>query len=395
MAAEKKTTSLMQVTNTARRGLIGCLIFIVLIIAYQNIKGFIFQTGNGVEGGLSSPYSPATKGFGDIQPLTIDSLELAPGSSPEFAIDNRFGDYPKTANVYKVLQPREKFGAVEKAEVVAEKLGFKNPFQKISEQELQWKTDTRKLTYNKVFKKWNFTVDLTKDENAIKEHRIEPDKNTYIERAQSILASLGIHSSNLANALSEAHFMRVENSRLVEVSSPASAQFVQVNIYIVREAVTPKDFIMKEGKKEENPANPLNGKVYRNNPKLGSATVILSDISNDTNGLFGFETTEWEIDQISEVYDIVDAEEAWQRIQEGKGALKSLIREGRQQLSEYEPLQVRRFITSNEKISFGYFESDTYNSARPYQTPMFIFGGRAELVDGSEAEFMFFVDALK
>ncbi|HEC67082.1 MAG TPA: hypothetical protein ENI23_17535 [bacterium] len=389
---QKKTSSLSSVTTFARRFSIGCVAIIVLVLVIQTI-GRLGPNGDTPTSKESYPYLDATNGYGDLPVEELETLLLDPASNPAFALENRFGEFPLTANVYKVEQPRETFGAVEKAQTVAERLEFEGNFTKLSEQELEWKTPTRSLEFNKVLRKWDFSVDLINDEAALEEHVINPDLDIYITEATSLLSELGILRVTGSSSTTKAYFMRLNGGELEQVSSPTQAQFVQVHISLKKEIVSTKEFVIIGGERVENEKLPIDGIVNKyENPLVGSAVMLLSDRAAGLDDLYGFGFTEWRTESGSEVYDIVSVDTAWERIQDGQGILRSLQSENSGIYDEYVPLNVARFVTSQENVSLGFFE---FNQYKEYQTPYFIFEGRAELVNGGDANFMFFVDALK
>jgi len=392
LAKEAKPASLMQVTTTARRFVVGCLVFLLLAIVYQVVRDRIVSPGT-LTPGTSDPFLAANNLFGkDLPALSLESLSLAEGSTPEFGVENRFGEFPKNVNVYKVLKPRERFGTVETGEEVAGRLAFTGPFAKLSETELQWKSATRTLTFEKVLKRWKFETNYSSDAKAQATHKINPDKDAYESGAKTVLSSVGLRIEELERSNGEVYFMNLENGQLKEVSSPSSADFAQVQLFWQRVVATPKDKIFVAGTSVPNETAPIVGNVYRENPVLGSSTVILSDAGTSIDNLYAFELTQWEIDPVSGVYAIITPEEAWDKVQKGEAFLRQLVRNGKSPLGLYEPLVVKRFVTSNEDVSIGYFESTNYSE---YELPIYVFKGRAELADGGEAEFVFYVDALK
>ena len=393
MAKEAKPASLMEVTTNARRAVVGCLVFIVLIIGYQALRDRFINPPI-VTPGVSDPYLSANNLFGkELPALSLQSLSLAPSETQlEYGVENRFGDFPTNVNVYKVSKPREKFGTVETAEEIAGRLGFAGPFAKTTETELQWRSATRTLTFDKVLKRWKYETNYSTDENAQKEHKINPDKEIYEVGAKTVLSSIGIIMDELERSSAEVYFMNLDGGQLKEVASPSSADFVQVQLFWQRVAATPKERIVVGGETVPNEASPVMGNVYRENPVLGSATMILSDNGTSSENLYGFEMTQWEIDPVSGIYPIITPEEAWDKVQKGEAYLRQLTKNGKSPLGLHEPLVVRRFVTSNEDVSIGYFESTEYSE---YQLPIYVFKGRAEMADGTEGEFVFYVDALK
>ena len=148
-------------------------------------------------------------------------------------------------------------------------------------------------------------------------------------------------------------------------------------------------------------AEAVQGNIYLDNPKQGSLHIIVANSSStqiqvDSNDKSNSKIREYgyiniDISEEKSVYSLRTYEEAWQDVQEGRGYLKYLIKQGTDPLADYTPLNVKRFIVDPDKSRLGLYAPGSWTG---YLYPIYVFEGIAELSDGSTADFVFYARAI-
>ncbi len=396
--------TLYDASKTGRKVLFGFLIFTLLVLVIETIS-------NAQQAAILTPtntaryYMNPDRAFGDISRPNIPGISLDSSVTPSYSLESVFTVLPDVAYVYKIDKPREKLGSFEAAQTSVNKLGF-NPLVYTTDNNLfTWETasGTKVIKYDKENLTWSMTTDYT---NNIEAKRIKTLNNTidpYERSALSLIKSLGFDTTGFDTGLVDARFAKYNNGTFFNNDNPAEADYVVINIFrnLSFADLKPTDELPQTDNKALIP-KPIDAYVYTADPRIGEIHVIasnkLSDYKKDVFEL-NFTDYEYSIDSNSAdgllrgSYLIITPEEAWTKIQQGQGSLVSLIPQSGNYFGDQpDTVSVRKFVADRSKTLLGYYEPKDWTG---YVYPIYIFKGRAEMNDGRQAEFTYYIEAIK
>lgn len=415
--------TLYESAGTARKAVLGFVIFAVLVIAWEGISSLFTKQPGGTSPQFSY-YIPADLALKNVPPVSIDPIKISTDVTPTYSIDRisnqLVSKFPDTAYVYKIEEPREKLTTVEDAVKTAKTLGFdsecisedqyfgtdpKSNRCTYKDEQYTWVASegTKTLTFNKTTQVWDLTTDYFNNINVKTLGNLNSNLNDYINIGASIVSRLGFSNGfGLESPYVEYIPADLNNAGAFfkpERDTQARFVFVQVfrNLLLAQpKSKTDLEKITTDKEVLNNIPAPLNGNVYSSDPREGQVRMIVGNNGSQIpRDVFSMKFTDYEYATrgvTKGVYPIINLTEAWTKASSGKGFLVYLLPENGNPLETYSNLQVRSFIADATKTTLGYYERDTWNG---FVSPIFIFKGRAVLEDGRQASFTIFVDALK
>lgn len=409
--------------GTARKAVIGFIIFAILIMLWEGISGLFNRQPISVRPQFSY-YKAADLALKNVPPVVIDPIKISDSVKPTYSIDRLSNQlvatFPDTALVYKVEQPREKLTTIEDAVETAKKLGFVSEciaeeqyFESdpaadrctYKEDEYTWVASegTKTLKFNKTSQEWDLSTDWFNNVDVKTLGPLNTRLDDYINIGAGIINSLRFsNSAALDSPYVEYVAADLNNAgAFFQPERTTQARFVFIEIYRKLLLAQPKErteiqAITQDKTILDNIPPPLYGNVYSEDPRSGQARIIAgNNASKLDKDIFSLKFTDLEYATrgiTKGFYPIIDLREAWNKAQSGKGFLVYLLPENGNPLETYQNLAVRSFIADATKTTLGYYERKEWNG---FVSPIFIFKGRAVLEDGRQASFTIFVDALK
>ncbi len=390
-------STLYQSATNARKIIFVILIMILLILGYDVGSGYLKSTPETV---LEAQrfYMTADKAFGNVGVPKITSFKIDSDNNASYLLQNFHGSFPDVAYVYKIEQPKEKLLSFEEALKTAETLGFeKNSYADLGSNNFQWQTQnsTKTLKYNKVSQIWEMNTDYVNNVNAIARKVIDTPIENYASRVKSLVNKLGFETSGFPNGKVELRYVSLGfdgSFETVERSADASYIIADVFRQLDLADLKPSGEQPKPSVGEEVP-KPFDGYVYTSDPRKGQIRFVISNnLSDYSRDIFDLEFTNYEYSTLRAKYFIISADEAWTKIQRGQASLVLLQPQGDDYFSENAELNVRRYVADARRTELAYWEPETWDG---FVYPIYIIRGRAELEDGRQASFEFYVDALK
>ncbi len=344
----------------------------------------------------------ADEGLGTIPPPKMDSIAISNESTPIFAVEGDFPtgpEAPSTVLTYSVKPPIFSLGSEDQAIDTAEALGFFAEYEQeqrpTGSQLFTWEREggVRQLSYeilpNK-FERWRLITQFNFDASAQRPKSVNSDTSFYANRVSDILSTLGFSETSLNRGIVDATPGKLGADGLLrQPVSLTSADYVDIQVYHELEIARPSIVARDLG------YQPINGRVYRNNPRVGSLSMTVSDDLGDiTNDIYNIDYRRFSIDQ-SDLgsYYIVSFAEAWERIRRGEGSLTLLQLQPFDRFRENQPgLNINQFTADADSTKLGFFIPDEWDGNL---YPIYIFQGRVDTADGRVGRFTFFVDALE
>lgn len=415
--------SLYDSASTARKVLIGFIIFAILIILWESISG-LFNRERAPSTPTFSYYKPADLALKNVPPVILNPVKISENTKPTYSIDrlsnSLVASFPDTAVVYKIEEPREKLTTIEDAVETAAKLGFLSvciPEEEYFEtdpkldrctykgDEYTWVASqgTKTIKFNKSSQVWDLNTDWFNNIDVKTRSTLSTRLDDYINIGAGVVNSLGFsNGSGLESPYVEYVAASLNNAgAFFQPERVTQADFIFIEVYRRLLLAQPKErseiqAITQDKTIIDNIPPPLYGIVYGNDPRNGQVRIIgRNRVSDLTKDVFSLKFTDFEYATrgvTKGFYPIIDLREAWNKAQGGRGFLVYLVPENGNPLETYDNLSVRSFIADATKTTLAFYESTEWTG---FVSPIFVFKGRAVLEDGRQASFTIFVDALK
>jgi hypothetical protein len=390
-------SSLITATQTARKYLLYFAIFVVVVLLLQfclNSLGAIFARRPGGAAAVY-PYTDINSGFGGITLPAMTSIPISAKSTPIFSVDNNLPEYQfKGINVYKIEEPRDKFGSEDIAADVARRMRFTTAPQRDGTK-LVWTDGQRRLEFEKVRQEWSYF-----NAGAAPEARFgsfSSDPVSYRAQASSLVKQLGLDRTFTDYETAEVDYLVKRGNSFVNATSPNTAQYIKIRIYRKFKSTELKPDL-KELYKKDYPE--LSSRSVKDNYFTAPLEVITTAETSTRltiDDVYSIKFIDWEFNPAPAVYEIMTAKEAWEKVQAGQGALKELSEIGfnRYERGQLPNQEVLAFTANYQQVELAYLEPDVWGG---YIYPVYIFRGRAKLSNSpnqDNADFVFYVSALK
>ncbi|BCX13914.1 MAG: hypothetical protein KatS3mg085_446 [Candidatus Dojkabacteria bacterium] len=390
--------SLYKTTANARKILFAFLVFSLLIVVndfYQSLSKT--QTDFGLNS--QRRFYMSTKFFDfldDIPPVPdIPGIPRDTNDSLTYSVEGVFSEFPDISYVYTIEEPAEKLLTFQNAQNIASELGFNSEnFSESGQSQVVWSKDNgaTTLTFDRVLQTWNMKTDLTNNPRFNPVQKIV--QNRLNNLSLTLLSRIRLNGGKgFNNGLSENIFLKREaNGDLVEVTDSNQAQLILSNAYrILPLADLKPQSEQPELLPGEVRPRPVSAKVYTSDPFRGSANFLTKG-SEPEDDIYEFSFINWEYGVDVGAYPIITPQEAWNNVQQGQGSLVFIRQQGDSRIGGRDPLNVRRYVLEADKTEIAFYEPSEWNG---FVTPVYIFRGRAELENGRQASFIFYIDALK
>lgn len=388
-------SKLSDTTKNFRKYVIGFLIFAVVVIFLQNIYNYI-KNRNEIDSQNLSGYAYIDEAFGPITYPEIPTLTLEDGSNPIFSISGRFSATPGSVNVYEVNKPRETLGNSAQAQKIADNLYMNPEDYTIEDKTLTWLTKEQEiLKYNKL------TNNITYINEGIDLTELRENKPDYID-IQDIKENLNDSLSKFYSEGSASNestiitYLLADGGALSQTQIPENADFIRADMYQQQEVVSVRESYTDEVISTQ----PITANVYLDDPYEGTSNIIIANITSNSkykqeernDDIREYNELGIEISKSKGVYKLKTYEEAWEDVQDGKGSLRYLVKQGEDPLKDYVPLKVKRFIVDPDLSKPVFYATNSWTG---YIYPIFYFSGIAELEDGTTADFIFYTKAIE
>jgi len=390
--------TLSQTSLQLRKVILGFLIFAGVLLLIDTASKF-----------LNSPANPfitvgsfylAPSGFSGVtlpEPV-IASKAIAESSNPSFVTEGVFATFPDTALVYKVERPTQKLNTVENAVQTSTTLGFIGNGTEATQGILTWQNSsgTRNLSFNIVDHIWSMTTQYFQDVDALQAKTMDASISTYESAGRRLVTTLGFSSESMQSPNVIAKFAKLgTNGLFTNPANSAQADYVVIDVQrnLTISMIKPTSQLTEVQKQIKDKPTNLTANVYKEDPRRGSLHVVVSNKAQDfAKDVYEMSFTDFEYTSSYGVYSILTPSEAWNEILLGNGSLVLLKEQTADYFADSQVLEVSRFRATATETELAYFEPNTWEG---YVYPIYIFRGRAELVSGKTADFVFYVDAIR
>lgn len=353
--------------------------------------------------------------------LQIPSLQFADGTELSFDIKTDTGkidSLPEIINVYKFNNRSQSLTAQADAKILAKAMGFDpDVIERVSTQGYKWTDRAAGRTLEVEAKNLNFT--LKTDTSVMKESsasRALPSEQEAKSIAVNALNSLGVFPSDYTSGNHRTTLVNINpDGSFSKAHSLAEADLIRVDLVRAKSMITIPSNI-------ENAEKMVRDFSRRTliEPTEETTTVTDGRLSIFTfNTLVSFPETQranisvyvgptiagvparvskiYQIDytyrpiasEACGTYKLVDPEYAIEMIQQGKGSLVYLFNTGADDVVDYMPKAVKKFIILD--IFIVYLED---RKELEYLQPVYLISGEAIFHDGTKGTFDFFYPAI-
>lgn len=320
--------------------------FGAILLAIIIFLRFFFNITNSVWKKIHPPPPPApTVSFGKLPKLNFPESNVpAGGTKLTFKLETIQGGLPKlssTSKVYFIPKEGPNLLALDRANQMAEKLGFKNQPQSISEKIYRWATEsTPPTTLDIDINTENFHLyyDYQNDQEILNSKDL-PTNQQAAQEAKNFLATNSLLADDLATGSAEIVYLKFTPPNLTPAISLSEADFVRVNLFRAD----------------------LDGlKILPPNPKNSMISFLFSGSRALGKRIIEVNYTYYSIERETfATYPLKTPQAAWQELQGGAGYIANL---GENQNGQ---IIIR-------EVSLAYFDS---NQSQNFLQPVFVFEG--------------------
>lgn len=320
---------------------LGTIGLIVIIILRSG-----FKIGRNIWRQLHPPPPPPpTVSFGKLPKLVFPEENLPLEKSKiSFKLETIQGGLPKLPDVGKVYFIPIKGSnllALERANALAQKMGFRNQPEAISNTFYRWTSQTTpQTTLEMDINNLNFHLfyDYTQDQEILTSKNL-PTNQQAAQEAKNFLISNGLLPEDLANGTAEFEYLRFSQPQLLPVNSLSEADFVRVNLFR---------------------ANLDDLKILPPNPKKSLISFLFSGSRTPGKRIVEINYTYFPLEkEIFGTYPLKPVVQAWNELQGGQGYIANL---GQNQEGQ---------ITIRQ-VYLAYYDSE---KTQHYLQPIYVFAG--------------------
>jgi hypothetical protein len=356
--------------------------------------------------------------------LEIPSLEVNSDSENVFEIQTDTGkvnslSHLEIINVHKYRIESQQLDNQIKAKRIASKLGF-NPeaIYRKGTTDYIWTNNINSRSLNVDAKNLNFI--MTTNSSYIRDIAKElpvPTENEAISLAKNAIRSLQIlgsdfnynDSGNITTNLVDIN----PDGSYSEAPSLAEAELIKVDFHKTKPMISIKENVENSAAiintlnnnigtatEEEIIINERRVKIFNystivtyQNPSSSNVSVYIGpeDKNSDTfENIYRIEFTYWQLEQEScGTYELVSPTYALEKIQSGEGSLVYLNDKNGDEIEEYQPRSVNKYVIYN--IDIAYYEP----IAQPqFLQPIYVVTGESVFKNDTRGEFHFFYPAI-
>ncbi|MCS7317879.1 MAG: hypothetical protein NZZ41_06210 [Candidatus Dojkabacteria bacterium] len=407
------TNTLYKTAKTARK----ILFFAILITLVLTILNYVNINQNNqfeliLPIGSNSFWAEPNNSLGSANSISIK--EILTNIIPEENIKALFQltgietlTIPDSAFVYEIELPTRGLTTIMNAEEIALNLGFtrdnfitkETPITKACPQEICiWENPekTRKLTYNILQGKWTLNTDFRADsifqQNA-EFNFFNLDTEKYYKEIIDVMNNIGFSTSYFSDFIEN----NVFNIFPININFSADFVYIPTQSNVIHSIL--RRYILLASPKEQLPKDvrlnniysPIYLPQYRN-----SHLKILSYVELSNQNIYEIEFIDRKYKTTNGIYSIINSKEAWTKITLGEGFLVDLSRKDNPLYTPKKNTKVVEFRADRSLTEIAYIEPYELNlNKKNLVIPIYIFRGVAFLEDGTQNDFVFYVNAIK
>lgn len=387
-------TKLEESTKSAKKLAIGCGILIVLIL----VVSFVARLFKG-EPPPCIPYaSTAQESYKKLPKVKMKTLKLEQKAEPGYELDTieeTLPDLPQIANVYKTKSPIQSLSAYDEAIDIAEEFKFRDVPEQISDTSLKWRSGTKTLKIDKLYHKVTLSTNYKKDKEAVSKHAIDAEQTPYINRAFQFIEKTRVYTSTEIDELDTilTYLKMNKNYKFVKAKSPSDANFVRVDFFKPMQGITaiiPEYCTSAQKKYVQENIDEYNKdyNIHINEPFQGMSYVILGGLKGEED-LYQLRALDWKSEG-SSTYSLTPVSEAWNKVKNGEGYLRSIYELNGDYLNSDTSIKVQTFYLHN--VDLIYASSTDYIK---YLQPVYRFSGQGNIKNSKDkAEFIIYYPAV-
>jgi hypothetical protein len=325
-------------TDTAKLTRKSIKIFLILIIGFFTLK-ILFSIGISLWKKINPPKAPPPNvAFGILPKIIFPEKQKGQINYTLETIGGGLPKFPESLKVYLTPKRNANLLSLEKANQKAQQIGFPDSYEKLTESEYIWKTNTTPettLQMNIITGNFIYSYDYLADPEVLIQKNLPSDTQA-AQEAKSFLQSNGLLASDLATGSAEIKYFKLETPNLVEVPSLSQADFVKVNLF--RSNIDGFEILPPD------PDNSLINFLFSGNRQRGKRIVKINyNYSPIERNIFA-------------TYPLLPIEEAWQKFKNNEGFIAS---------QSSENITIR-------KIYLAYFEPE---EDQEFLQPIYVFKG--------------------
>ena len=295
--------TLTETAQTARKAIKvgGLLIGVILFIKFG-----IFVYNTYLKVANPPPPIPPTVEFGKLPSINFPEklhpeltlrLETPTGGTPNL------GD---RATVYLMPTFRSHFGALDEANVTAEKMGFRKAAKEITERRYRWESDDflpSTLEMDIINGSFRLQRNWQADPTILSDKQLPGKEQTAIE-TKNFLRQAGLMTDELEQATLEVSFLSFSAGQYVEAVSLSEADFVQVDLF--RPAIEEVEALTQD-------------------PEKGVVRLVFSGSREAEKRVVLAEYNYFPVDKDQlATYPVKSASQAWRELQTRQGYIASI-----------------------------------------------------------------------
>jgi len=289
------------------------------------------------------PPPPPTVSFGKLPKIVFPSENLPLEKSKiSFKLETIQGGLPKLAGVGKVyFRPVKSPNllALDRANSLAQKMGFRNPPEKKDETTYRWVNENSTILEMDINNlNFHLIYDFKNDQEILTSKNL-PTNQQAAQETKNFLLNNELLPEDLANGTAEFEYLRLSTDQLVTVNSLSEAEFIRVNLFR---------------------ANLDELRIFPPNPKKSLIFFLFSGSRTPGKRIVEISYVYFPIEkEIFGTYPLKPITQAWNELQQGQGYIANLGQ------NENGHITVR-------KVYLGYYDSDF---PQHYLQPIYVFEG--------------------
>ena len=207
-------------------GSIGLGVFLILRLVWGVVDTYWQNTH-------PAPPPPPTVAFGKIKPIVFPAQEGLPKIS--YRLETIEGTTPSVGSqgkVYFIPKPVASLLALDRARLLAGKLGFSSAPTQVSERIYRFSGQNTETTLEMdiISQKFKMTYDFINDQSVLAEKKL-PSNEQAISEAKNFLRQIDLLSDDLAAGEAKVSYFRLITPDLVPAISLSEADFVRIDLF--------------------------------------------------------------------------------------------------------------------------------------------------------------------
>lgn len=288
------------------------------------------------------PPPPPTVSFGKLPKLIFPEEKITGEKSQlSFRLETIEGTLPKLPTIGRVyFMPIKEPNLLdlERANLLARKMGFQNQPEKIRENLYRWREGNTTLEININTLNFHLFYDYSQDQEVFTSKNL-PTNQQAAQEVKNFLTTNGLLTEDLSQGIAEFEYLRFTALELIPAPSLSEADFIRVNLFRA-------------------PLSDL--KILPPNPKKSLISFLFSGSRTPEKRIIEINYTYFPIEkEIWATYPLKPINQAWNELQAGQGFIANLG------TNENKQIIIR-------KIYLAFYDSPT---PQQYLQPIYVFEG--------------------